>query len=190
MRKLLSSLVAVAALSLLVVPAMAGNSGHDVAIDISDDVRLTVTGEVRIRFEWSDNLTDWSDEASLLGDGDDEFGFVPALVSPFLVRRVGEARAKDLLLTARFVDAREAKEMGLVNHVTEPDQLDAKVNEFAEMLSGNTPQSLQLTKDMFEQIGDLPLEAALDFAKEVNAMTRQTKEFKTGLAEILKKLSK
>ena len=129
-----------------------------------------------------------ADTSATFGYTEVKFGFVPALVSPLLVRRVGESRARDLLLTARFVDAHEAKEMGLVNHVTQPDQLDDKVAEFADLLCKNTPSSLRSTKEMFEQISDLPLEAALDFAKELNAATRQTPEFKKGLAEILKKL--
>ncbi len=129
-----------------------------------------------------------ADTSAKFGYTEVKFGFVPAVVSPLLVRRVGESHARDLLLTARFVDAHEAKDMGLVNHVTEPDQLDSKIAEFADMLCKNTPSSLQSTKEMFEQISDLPLAAALDFAKGLNAATRQTQEFKKGLAEILKKL--
>lgn len=129
-----------------------------------------------------------ADSSARFGYTEVKFGFVPALVSPLLVRRVGESRARDLLLTARLIDAYEAREMGLVNHVTEPDQLDNKVAEFAEMLCKNTPNSLRSTKEMIEQISDLPLEAALDFAKNLNAATRQTPDFKKGLAGILKKL--
>ena len=84
-----------------------------------------------------------ADSSAKFGYTEVKFGFVPALVSPLLVRRVGESRARDLLLTARFVDAHEAREMGLVNHVTEPDQLDNKVAEFAGMLCKNTPDSLR-----------------------------------------------
>ncbi|MBN4076468.1 enoyl-CoA hydratase/isomerase family protein [Gemmatimonas aurantiaca] len=116
------------------------------------------------------------------------FGFVPALVSAFLIKRVGESHAKDLLLTARFVDATEAQTMGLVNKVVAADMLETTTNEYAALLEKNTASSLAHTKDMFEKIGDLPLQSALNYARDLNAEVRQTEDFKKGLAGILKRL--
>ncbi len=50
-------------------------------------------------------------------------GFVPAIVSTFLLRQVGEKIARDLLLTGRLFDAEEAQRIGLVNEVVAADQL-------------------------------------------------------------------
>ena len=52
-------------------------------------------------------------------------GFVPAVVSAFLIRQVGEKHARDLLLTGRIISAEEAYRMGLVNEVIEPADLQA-----------------------------------------------------------------
>ncbi|MCH9031960.1 MAG: enoyl-CoA hydratase/isomerase family protein [candidate division Zixibacteria bacterium] len=129
-----------------------------------------------------------ADTSAKFGYTETRFGFVPAIVASFLMRRVGESVARDLLLTARVIDANEALALGLVNHVVAPDELDRKVNEFADMLSKNSASSLELTKDLIDIISAMPLEGALDYAVRVNALARQTDDFKSGLKGILKKL--
>src|SRR5438270_12092422 len=56
-----------------------------------------------------------------------KIGFLPALVSVFLVRQIGEKRTRDLLLTGRVIEAAEAKEMGLVNEIVSVESLLARV---------------------------------------------------------------
>src|SRR5215831_18338130 len=58
-------------------------------------------------------------------------GFVPAIVSTFLLRQIGEKQARDLLLTGRIIDADEAFRIGLVNEVLAPDKLVARAEELA-----------------------------------------------------------
>src|SRR6202048_2387701 len=50
-----------------------------------------------------------------------KIGFLPAIVSVFLSRQIGEKRTRDLLLTGRLVDASEAKELGLINEIVSPE---------------------------------------------------------------------
>ena len=63
-------------------------------------------------------------------------GFVPAIVSTFLLRQVGEKQARDLLLTGRIIDAEEAYRLGLVNEVVPPENLLARARELADTLAG------------------------------------------------------
>src|SRR3989440_7132934 len=58
-------------------------------------------------------------------------GFVPAIVSTFLLRQVGEKQARDLLLTGRIFDAEEAARMGLINEIVAPEQLMTRARELA-----------------------------------------------------------
>ncbi len=58
-------------------------------------------------------------------------GFVPAIVSTFLLRQVGEKQARDLLLTGRIVGAEEAARIGLINEIVAPETLMAKARELA-----------------------------------------------------------
>src|SRR6266566_2845150 len=61
-------------------------------------------------------------------------GFVPAFVSTFLLRQVGEKHARDLLLTGRLFDAHEALRLGLINEIVEPDKLMDRAHELAAHL--------------------------------------------------------
>ena len=58
-------------------------------------------------------------------------GFVPAIVSTFLLRQVGEKQARDLLLTGRIIGAEEAFRMGLVNEIVAPEKLLERARELA-----------------------------------------------------------
>src|SRR5271155_863682 len=75
-------------------------------------------------------------------------GFVPAIVSTFLLRQVGEKQARDLLLTGRIFGADEAARMGLVNEIVDPDKLMARARELAALLLENSPASLGATKPL------------------------------------------
>src|SRR5271163_106835 len=61
-------------------------------------------------------------------------GFVPAIVSTFLLRQVGEKQARDLLLTGRIIGAEEAARMGLINEIIAPENLITRARELAALL--------------------------------------------------------
>src|SRR5229473_3512265 len=73
-------------------------------------------------------------------------GFVPGIVSSFLIANIGEKRARDLLLTGRIFGAEEAHRLGLVNEIIAPEQLMARAQELARQLLENSPASLRATK--------------------------------------------
>lgn len=114
-------------------------------------------------------------------------GFVPALVSAYLTPQIGEKRSRDLLLTARIVDAAEAHAMGLVNEVVSAEELDARVNALAEKLAANSPQSLRATKRLMAEQNRAWLEHATALAMEANARARETEDFAEGIAAFLEK---
>ena len=69
-----------------------------------------------------------------------------------LVDMIGPARAKDLLFTARFLDAAEAEAAGLVTRMTPPDRLDAVVRELAETIAAHAPATIRATKEAIRRI--------------------------------------
>src|SRR5271167_4081449 len=75
-------------------------------------------------------------------------GFVPAIVSTFLLRQVGEKKARDLLLTGRLFGADEAAAMGLITEVIPPESLMARARALAALLVENSPASLRATKQL------------------------------------------
>src|SRR6202790_2087179 len=75
-----------------------------------------------------------------------KIGFLPAIVSVFLTRQIGDKRARDLLLTGRMITAAEAKEIGLVNEIVEPNRLMDRAKELAAVLIEASPSSLTRAK--------------------------------------------
>ena len=73
-------------------------------------------------------------------------GFVPAIVSTFLLRQVGEKIARDLLLTGRIFDAEEALRIGPDHEIVPSESLMERAREFAAQLIENSPLSLAHTK--------------------------------------------
>src|SRR5579863_7291947 len=92
-------------------------------------------------------------------------GFVPAIVSTFLLRQTGEKFARDLLLTGRIIGAEEAARMGLVHENVAPENLLVRARELASLLMENSPSSLRATKKLLSDHAraelDVQIEAAI-----------------------------
>ena len=114
-------------------------------------------------------------------------GFVPAIVSNFLLRQVGEKHARDLLLTGRIFAADEALRLGLVNEIVEPGRLLSRAYELARALMENSPASLVATKELLSQTVNEELDRRMEASIEENARIRQTHDFREGLTAFLEK---
>ncbi len=114
-------------------------------------------------------------------------GFVPAIVSTFLLRQVGEKQARDLLLTGRIFGAEEAASMGLVKEIVAPESLMTRARELAALLMENSPSSLRATKKLLTDHGRAELDAQIDTAVGENAAIRTTADFREGIASFLEK---
>ena len=117
-----------------------------------------------------------------------KIGFVPAIVMVFLLRRIGEGKARQLLLGAGVITAGEAQSMGLINFVVEKKNLDAEVKEFALQLVGNnSAYAMGVTKQMIAKVQSLPMDEALAFASEMNAKARGSEDCRRGIEAFLRK---
>ena len=114
-------------------------------------------------------------------------GFVPAVVSAFLVLQIGEKQARDLLLTGRLFPSEEALRMGLVNEVVEAEKLTARTLELVGMLRANSPEAMSATKRLLRAQNKVWLDAAIAAALAANAEARGTHDFREGVAAFLEK---
>lgn len=114
-------------------------------------------------------------------------GFVPAIVSTFLLRQVGEKQARDLLLTGRLFGAEEAARIGLVNEVVPADNLIKRARELAAVLIENSPASLRATKQLLTDHARAELDAQIEAAVRENAAIRTTADFREGISAFLEK---
>lgn len=117
-----------------------------------------------------------------------KIGFIPAIVMVFLLRKIGEGKAKELLLTGQLIDAEEAMEYGLINEVHPADEIADEVAAFIEKLCYQASgDALRLTKQMISQVQEKTLEEGLKYAAQMNAKGRATDDCKTGIAAFLNK---
>jgi enoyl-CoA hydratase len=115
-----------------------------------------------------------------------KFGFIATLPDTLrLVQLVGPANAKMMLMTAQLIEAPKALEIGLIDQVVEPENLDAAVDEFAAVLAANAPLTLKATKSMIEQFSapSSDVMAGAAWYQEIF----KSKDFKEGLDAFLTK---
>lgn len=114
------------------------------------------------------------------------FGFAPCLVAVFAAESVGLGRARDLLFTGRKVDAREAKEMGLVAEVFPAEvfceRAAARLGEIAASPSGG----LRTTKRALGRLSGEALERHLDEMVKESLALRSDPDYRKGVRERLK----
>jgi methylglutaconyl-CoA hydratase len=114
-------------------------------------------------------------------------GFVPAIVSSFLVMQVGHKIARDLLLTGRLFDAAEAHRFGLVNEILPPEKLLPRAQELARSLMENSPPAVRATKRLINGFIREQLDRQIAEATEDNARIRTTADFREGISSFLEK---
>ena len=114
-------------------------------------------------------------------------GFIPAIVSTFLLRQVGEKQARELLLTGKLIGADEALRIGLINEVVAASTLLARTTELAEQLAANSPASLLATKRLLRDLAGRELDDQLRLSVRENAAIRATADFREGISSFLEK---
>jgi methylglutaconyl-CoA hydratase len=114
-------------------------------------------------------------------------GFLPAIVSAFLVRQVGEKQARNLLLTGKIIDAMEALRLGLITEMVAPEELMARTQQLAQELLQNSPASLAATKRLLNHFSAAELDAQIETAVRANADIRSTQDFREGVTSFLEK---
>lgn len=125
---------------------------------------------------------------AIFGYTEVKIGFVPAIVMVFLLRKVGEGRAKQLLLGGSTFTAEDALQFGLINYIREKDVLGQEVTAFAsQLIESNSAYAMGVTKGMIAKVQSLTIADALDFASEMNAKARGSEDCKRGITAFLKK---
>ncbi|HEX6615250.1 MAG TPA: enoyl-CoA hydratase-related protein [Gemmatimonadales bacterium] len=122
-----------------------------------------------------------------LGYPEIQRGFVPAMVLTLLRRATGEKSALDLVLTGRMLSAAEAREAGLVARVVPDGELERAVAELTAVLAGASPSALALTKQLSYRLDGLSFEEGIALGARVNALARQTPDFREAIGRFLRK---
>ncbi|MBU2471586.1 MAG: enoyl-CoA hydratase/isomerase family protein, partial [Bacteroidetes bacterium] len=129
-----------------------------------------------------------SEQEAKFGYPEVKIGFIPAIVLIYLIKRIGEGKARELVLTGKIITAKEALTIGLINNMVNHDDLENyAINFVNELIEINSGTAMGLCKEMFTTFGSMDTKQALEYAANLNAFTRLTPDCKKGINSFLNK---
>ena len=117
-----------------------------------------------------------------------KLGLIPATISPYVIKAMGENAARRYFLTAERFSAAEAQRIGFVHEVAAADALDAKVAEIVKSLLANSPNAVKEAKALVRDVVDRPVtdELLADTAQRI-ANIRASEQGREGVQAFLEK---
>ncbi|MBD3225132.1 MAG: hypothetical protein GF313_10415 [Caldithrix sp.] len=115
-------------------------------------------------------------------------GFIAALVSTFLIRQIGERKARELLLTGKVVSAEQAFDLGLINQTHNPEDAEMQLDALKNDLHQNSTEAMAVSKQkLLNQFIYQSIEQDLEGLSEINAKFRETEHFIEGISSFIEK---
>jgi methylglutaconyl-CoA hydratase len=128
-----------------------------------------------------------AEETALFGFTEIRLGIVPAVISPFVLRKIVPGAARALFLTGERFRAQRAYEIGLVTTVVPPGKLEALLDGTLTQLRGSSPAAVPVVKDLWRQVPGLDSAAAFDYTTRTIARMRVSPGGQEGLRAFLDK---
>ncbi len=116
-----------------------------------------------------------------------KIGLVPAVISPYVLRRVGERYGREYFLTGKRLSAREAEACGLVNRVVPRADLDAEVDSCVGDLATSGPRALAAAKHLVRTVSEMSLDEAGPATAEMITELRMSEEGQEGMRAFLER---
>jgi methylglutaconyl-CoA hydratase len=126
-------------------------------------------------------------EDAVLSFSEVRIGLVPATISPFVIRKIGEGRAREVFLSGMLIGAEHALRIGLANRVVPPEALESAGAEYVNQLLRAGPQAMRLTKEVLREVPTLDLHDAREFTALRIAEQRLSDEGQEGMSAFLEK---
>lgn len=118
-----------------------------------------------------------------------KLGIAPATIAPFVIKRIGEFGAKELMMTGKRFKAPEAQKWNLVNHICPIDELENTSQELVKQLLGSAPQAVKETKQLIKKVisSHQNSDELIEFTTIKIAELRASEEGQEGMASFLEK---
>ena len=117
-----------------------------------------------------------------------KIGIVPACISPYVIKRVGEYAARELMLTGRRINGKEAEGFRLVNASVPAEKIDEKIGSVIAFLRSSGPKAMSHCKTLIDHVSNkLSLIEAYDFTAKMIADIRASEEGQEGMNAFLEK---
>ena len=117
-----------------------------------------------------------------------KIGLIPAVISPFVMKKIFPGEARRYFLTGERFDANEAKRIGLISEVaSDEEEMDKKINEWTEAMLSGGPEAISTCKKMIRDVAFLNTDEALELSSKELAERRASKEGQEGIKAFFEK---
>lgn len=116
-----------------------------------------------------------------------KIGVVPACIGPYVVKKLGEGRARELFITGERMDAVRAHEVGLVNRVVDDDKLDSSIEEVVQAILTSGPEAVAMAKQLIGNVPAMTPDRFKPYTAEMIAKLRISDEGQEGMDAFLTK---
>ena len=116
-----------------------------------------------------------------------KLGIAPATISPFVIKRIGEFGAKELMMTGKRFKASEAQKWNLVNHVYKNGVTENPLSKILNEFKSSAPEAVKETKNLIETVLGKDIDEGIEFTSNLIAKLRASEEGQEGMASFLEK---
>jgi methylglutaconyl-CoA hydratase len=128
-----------------------------------------------------------AEERTIFGFTEVKLGILPAVVSPYVLAKIGASAARELFLTGMRFDAARAKDIGLVHAVAPADQLDRRVADYVKEILSAAPEAIATAKELLKKVGERPVQDTIGLTADTIAARRASLEGQEGMRAFLEK---
>jgi methylglutaconyl-CoA hydratase len=114
-------------------------------------------------------------------------GIAPAAISPYVIRKIEERKAREYFLTGKRFDAETARDIGLVNEVVPHASFDEAVEEWQKAFLKAPPGAIKACKELIARVSRAPIGEVQDFTAETISKLRMAPEGREGFAAFFEK---
>ncbi|MGA7616536.1 MAG: enoyl-CoA hydratase/isomerase family protein [Thermoanaerobaculia bacterium] len=126
-------------------------------------------------------------EVARFGLSEVKLGILPAVISPYVIRKIGPGHARALFLTGERFDADRALRIGLVHRVVTPEEIDSAVEETVDQLLSSGPEAVRACKKLISRVETLDTAHLLPYTIEAISERRTSPEGQEGMTAFLEK---
>jgi methylglutaconyl-CoA hydratase len=116
-----------------------------------------------------------------------KIGVVPACIGPYVIKKMGEGKARELFITGERMNADRAFEVGLVNKVVDDDRLDEEVDALIHSILTSGPEAVAMAKELVSEVPNMIPDQYIPYTAEMIAKLRISDEGQEGMDAFLNK---
>jgi methylglutaconyl-CoA hydratase len=116
-----------------------------------------------------------------------KIGVVPACIGPYVIKKIGEGKAREFFISGERLTAKEAHRIGLINRWYPDDQLDAEIAKLIETVLSSGPHAVAMAKELVSNVPNMPPEKYKPYTADMIARLRKSDEGQEGMDAFLNK---